>query len=208
MVGIWVALEDVDAECGPLVYYPGSHKLPIYSNEHVGHFSVDPKLRKQVIFEPSWNELVRVHGLESQVFMAKKGQALIWAANLLHGGMPHKDINRTRWSQVTHYYFENCAYYTPMHSDPFYGAISWKQLTNILDGRLVDNHYLSHRIPDDFMRATDVDARGLATVPSDFDAELYLEANPDVRAAGVDPIQHYLTHGYSEGRPLRRTRNS
>ena len=29
MCGVWVALEDVDMENGPLVYYPGSHKLPI-----------------------------------------------------------------------------------------------------------------------------------------------------------------------------------
>ena len=71
MVGIWVALEDVDEECGPLVYYPGSHKLPIYLNEHVGHFSVDPKLRQQNTFEPSWNELVRVYGLESQGHLEK-----------------------------------------------------------------------------------------------------------------------------------------
>ena len=28
MCGVWVALEDMDMENGPLVYYPGSHKLP------------------------------------------------------------------------------------------------------------------------------------------------------------------------------------
>ena len=26
--GVWVALEDMDMDNGPLVYYPGSHKLP------------------------------------------------------------------------------------------------------------------------------------------------------------------------------------
>ncbi|MGE3143702.1 MAG: phytanoyl-CoA dioxygenase family protein, partial [Hyphomonadaceae bacterium] len=35
MCGVWVALEDVGEENGPLIYYPGSHALPIYTTEHV-----------------------------------------------------------------------------------------------------------------------------------------------------------------------------
>jgi len=33
-----------------------------------------------------------------------------------------------------------------------------------------------------------------------FDTKYYLEQNPDVRAARVDPYQHYLTYGWKEGR--------
>jgi len=33
-----------------------------------------------------------------------------------------------------------------------------------------------------------------------FDAEWYLEQNPDVAQAGVDPFEHYMTHGWHEGR--------
>jgi len=33
-----------------------------------------------------------------------------------------------------------------------------------------------------------------------FDGEAYLERNPDVRAAGIDPLVHYLRHGMDEGR--------
>ncbi len=33
-----------------------------------------------------------------------------------------------------------------------------------------------------------------------FDGTLYLERNPDVRAAGADPLTHYLRHGWAEGR--------
>jgi hypothetical protein len=33
-----------------------------------------------------------------------------------------------------------------------------------------------------------------------FAADRYLEANPDVRAAGWDPAEHYLAHGAAEGR--------
>ena len=33
-----------------------------------------------------------------------------------------------------------------------------------------------------------------------FDADYYLRANPDVARSGIDPLQHYLRHGRSEGR--------
>ncbi len=33
-----------------------------------------------------------------------------------------------------------------------------------------------------------------------FDAAFYLDAYPDVRAGGVDPLQHYLVRGWHEGR--------
>lgn len=39
--------------------------------------------------------------------------------------------------------------------------------------------------------------------PEGFDAAAYLEANPDVRDAGLDPVRHYLDWGRIEGRPLR-----
>ena len=36
-----------------------------------------------------------------------------------------------------------------------------------------------------------------------FDPAWYLEANPDVRAAGIDPLQHYISFGKKEGRQKR-----
>ncbi|PTV96914.1 sulfotransferase family protein [Rhodobacter aestuarii] len=36
-----------------------------------------------------------------------------------------------------------------------------------------------------------------------FDPDLYLKYNKDVKAAGVDPRQHYLDHGIKEGRRIR-----
>lgn len=38
-----------------------------------------------------------------------------------------------------------------------------------------------------------------------FDAAWYLEKNPDVAQAGVDPAEHYVLHGLREGRSLNRT---
>lgn len=42
-------------------------------------------------------------------------------------------------------------------------------------------------------------------IEAEFDRSFYLAANPDVAQAGVDPIDHFLTHGWREGRdPTRR----
>jgi glycosyltransferase involved in cell wall biosynthesis len=38
------------------------------------------------------------------------------------------------------------------------------------------------------------------TIPPDFNPEAYLERNPDVARAGVDPIYHYIAYGANEGR--------
>jgi hypothetical protein len=40
-------------------------------------------------------------------------------------------------------------------------------------------------------------------LPEDFDPVEYLLRNPDVAAAKVDPIEHYLTYGRFEGRVYR-----
>jgi hypothetical protein len=40
-------------------------------------------------------------------------------------------------------------------------------------------------------------------MPPDFDPELYLALNPDVRAAGAEPRKHYLRHGFVEGRAYK-----
>ncbi len=33
-----------------------------------------------------------------------------------------------------------------------------------------------------------------------FDADYYLEHNPDVKESGIDPLKHYMNHGWKEGR--------
>ena len=48
----------------------------------------------------------------------------------------------TRWSQVTHYFFEDCCYITPMQSDVFIGRLKLRGLTNIATGEAVSNIYI------------------------------------------------------------------
>jgi len=114
MCGVWVALEDIDLDNGPLVYYPGSHKLPMVTMREVG---VDASKSEYERYEQHIAALIEREGLEPEYGTIEKGHALVWAANLLHGGAEQRDRERTRHSQVTHVFFEGCKYYTPMLSE-------------------------------------------------------------------------------------------
>src|SRR5262249_28209095 len=87
-------------------------------------------------------------GVAPQLFFPRKGDTLIWAANLLHGGSHQRDLNATRWSQVTHYFFENCCYITPMNSDLPIGKLQVRDLTNIATGDKVPNIYIDAKLSD------------------------------------------------------------
>jgi hypothetical protein len=227
MCGVWVALEDIDADNGPLIYYPGSHKLPIYTNEHIGKNPdfTDPNPYQQYPrYEKAWEAIVEALDLKPMYFHAKKGQALIWAANLLHGGAAQRDINRTRYSQVTHYYFDGCCYYTPLGSVPFLGRIQYRDIRDITTGQHVPNQVNGMDVPKaeleppppgqpglsqhlrrllDPLKPSRPEPNAATKLPRGFDAQAYLKANPDVAAAGADPARHWLEFGQYEGRPLR-----
>ena len=199
MCGVWLALEDIDLSQGPLIYYPGSHRLPIYVNEHVGHVAAAFPQTGQHVYHDAWHALVEHYGFQPERLVVKRGTALIWSSNLLHGGDHHQDRSRTRWSQVTHYFFENCAYYTPMYSDPVMGSMLLRELVDISTGERVKNKYGMYDVPERHIEAVRPERNQLPG----FDPAAYLAANPDVAAAGVDPVLHYLDFGRYEGRRLR-----
>ena len=133
LTGVWVALEDMTENNGTLVYVPGSHKLPIF--DYYDLKIKVPEYGKQFDsyheYEEFIRDLVRVNKLKTEKLICKKGQALVWAANLIHGGDEIKDPNSTRYSQVTHYYYEGCdKYYSPMFSNSWKGEFSEKDLKN------------------------------------------------------------------------------
>lgn len=121
MCGVWIALEDVDQANGPLHYYPGSHKLPFFGLDQFSMHgaSKPPSYDLYPKYEQGVQDLIESLGLKKESVNLKKGQCFIWSANLLHGGDPIKDPDRTRHSQVNHYYFEDCFYYTPMLGSTF-----------------------------------------------------------------------------------------
>ncbi len=129
MCGAWVALEDMDMDNGPLVYYPGSHKLPIPTWDEID-VEMGETLREEnygdrhaflmargLQYEQYCQRLIDRENLEPEYALVSKGEAVLWAPNLLHGGSPQRDSSRTRHSQVTHYFFEGCRVFTPLHTD-------------------------------------------------------------------------------------------
>ncbi len=106
LLGVWIALEDIEPDNGPLHYYIGSHKLPYYLNEDYNNqgnfFLTGDKDYSQ--YEKMIEEKLLQHSNKKSVFTAKKGDVLIWHANLFHGGEPHLNKAKTRRSMVFHYF--------------------------------------------------------------------------------------------------------
>lgn len=113
MAGAWVALEDVDEQNGALLYYPGSHLAPEITMQHIG---LPAQANHYRDYENYIQQMVQDQQLIAARGVMKQGQVLLWHGNLLHGGGTHPDKSRSRHSQVTHYFFAGCQYYTPMLS--------------------------------------------------------------------------------------------
>ncbi|HEY6393583.1 MAG TPA: phytanoyl-CoA dioxygenase family protein [Bryobacteraceae bacterium] len=207
MAGVWVALEDTDSENGPLIYYPGTHALPIYTGEFVGvnpDTLAESQYTRYQEYIDAWESIVEALDLKPVEFHAKKGQALIWASNLLHGGAAQKSKNRTRYSQVTHYYFKGCCYYTPLASAPLLGPVLFRDVVDIQTGELVPNELNGTRLSREHRQYALPSRHRLSQeLPADFDPVAYLKANPDVAAANIDPAVHWINYGRRENRSLR-----
>ena len=143
MCGVWVALEDVDESNGPLHYYPQSQKLPTFNVYDLGVIAsrAEHGLANIARYEEFVAAMLPATGLARTHLSIKRGQALIWSANLYHGGCPILDASRTRYTQVTHYYFEHCLYYTPLNSDPGLGRIEPRKIIDARDCSVVPQYY-------------------------------------------------------------------
>lgn len=138
MCGVWVALEDVDASNGPLFYFPASHRLPEYTGYDLG-YCVDDYFYPE--YENFQHRLMEAHSIEPLEFHATKGDALIWASNVIHGGRPVQRAGSTRWSQVSHYFFEGCIYYQPHSSEIPTGELRLLEVRDLTTLALVPPSY-------------------------------------------------------------------
>lgn len=119
LVGVWVALEDVDEENGTVFYYPGSHKMAYTTNKDCGNSTgwlLSPNPNKN--YEEYLARVLEHSDLQIENLNAKKGDVLIWHANLIHGGLPHLDKGRTRKSMVVHYFAQNRICYHELSQRP------------------------------------------------------------------------------------------
>ena len=78
MCGVWIALEDVSMDSGPLVYYPGSHKLPFYTMQRL---KLEPGNYSE--YEKKIQQKIDKFGLLPHYGNIKKGDIIIWHANLI-----------------------------------------------------------------------------------------------------------------------------
>ena len=105
LIAAWIALDDTTDDNGPLFYFPGSHKWPYVTNRDIGastSWLLSPNPNK--LYEEYIGRKLEATQPSKEVFYAQKGDVLIWHANLLHGGMQHKDMSQTRRSMVVHYF--------------------------------------------------------------------------------------------------------
>jgi Phytanoyl-CoA dioxygenase (PhyH) len=115
LAAAWVAFEDIHPDCGPVVYYPGSHRLPCLSSLALGISTSDFRLRGyegyNQRYEPAIQKLIEEKGLAREAFLPRKGDVLLWHANLIHAGSPRRDIRLSRKSAVLHYFASGAVCY-------------------------------------------------------------------------------------------------
>jgi len=103
LIGVWAALEDIQPDSGPLVYYPGSHREPLFHE-----FDNYPQTQRRTS-SPEQSDLYQEYvesvaaKYERKEFLAKKGEVLFWHGMLVHGGSRFVAPNTTRKSFVIHY---------------------------------------------------------------------------------------------------------
>ena len=105
LVAVWIALEDIHEDSGPLAYVPGSHRLPFYLTAGGNVILHDPRAAaddRDKSYE-FMNSQIAARKLAVQTFAPRKGQALIWHYGLAHGGGPLKNPSLTRRSFVVHF---------------------------------------------------------------------------------------------------------
>jgi len=104
LTAAWIALEDVHDDAGPLLYVPGSHRMPWFQPEP-GSVVFPQAERKKIRTDWAAHRAAQLEelGLEVQRFTCKRGDVFIWHAGLLHGGAHLDRPEATRKSLVTHY---------------------------------------------------------------------------------------------------------
>jgi len=120
LIATWTALEDCTEDGGPLFYYPGSHRLPYVMTPDYdsGNTALTIGNNSNRRYEDKIESLIRERRLEKKLFLARRGDVLIWHANLLHGGSAIARPGATRRSIVCHYFAEEVICYHEMSQRP------------------------------------------------------------------------------------------
>lgn len=120
LIAAWIALEDIGMEQGPLSFYPGSHKWKQITNADLplneSKYRLDGRANEK--YEAFLAEKIAETKAIPAVFLAKKGDILIWHSNLVHGGLPMNHPGLSRKSLVMHYFAEHVICYHEISQRP------------------------------------------------------------------------------------------
>tara|TARA_B100000787_G_scaffold144790_1_gene114736 strand:- start:1417 stop:2184 length:768 start_codon:yes stop_codon:yes gene_type:complete len=122
IVGSWIALQNIDMRSGPLQVVPGSHKMKVYNffDKKKNIPTSLHEIKKNYTKYEIWiKKEIKEKKLKSITPQMKKGDCILWAANLLHGSPKCLNNKISRKSQVTHWSFKSVRnHYTPNFSIP------------------------------------------------------------------------------------------
>jgi hypothetical protein len=103
IVGAWIACEDISPGCGPLMFYPKSHRQPLF-NKFDNYPQTNLRTAGAEVSREYHEHVERLTGqYERQLFLAKKGDVFLWHGMTLHGGSEIENPQLTRKSFVIHY---------------------------------------------------------------------------------------------------------
>lgn len=94
-IGVWAALSDIDLEAGPFAFIPGSNNWDI-------DFSIYSKLTGEEITK-YMQEKIEIENVTPQIFLAQKGDVIIWQGHTIHCGLKPINTNKTRECLIGHY---------------------------------------------------------------------------------------------------------
>lgn len=111
----WIACEDIHPDSGALAYWPGSHRMPYVFSRDVGIAPGEFQQRSYGVvnekYEPYIERMLAASPYQRKIFTPRKGDVLIWHANLIHGGSERTDVSHSRKSLVCHYFCEGALCY-------------------------------------------------------------------------------------------------
>lgn len=111
MAAAWLALEDVRPGTGELEFYAGSHRAPDYMFGGVSKW-MEGFATEHQRFPQSLHEDAEKYGHTRGSFLARKGDVLVWHADLAHCNAQATRPGATRRSMVT--------YFAPASQQPLY----------------------------------------------------------------------------------------
>lgn len=113
LVGVWIALEDIHPDSGPLFVYPQSHELGPMIDHTIDSKMYDPNhTEKWAETYPSLlQRKLKENGYRKESPQLYRGDILIWHSYVTHGSDAPRDPLRTRKSLACHYIPQGYAYF-------------------------------------------------------------------------------------------------